>query len=354
MANNTLIEGLDDNQKTGLLQVIIPAADALETVSVSTSNYDAEFGRSGGAVTNVTLKSGTNDLKGSAFFFGNNEKTNASDYFTPPQGADQVRQRRLHARRADRQEQAVLLRRLPAHDRQHRLRRPRDGADGGDAERRLQRGDASGIYDPTTGDVNGAEPRRRSPTTRSRRTASARSRSKLLAFIPAAEHRRRAARPEQLPAGAGAREDHRRLRHEGQLHGEREGPDVVSSQLHAARSCSIPGCSASTAGRPTAASPAPARTPATARAGDLDARVQRHDRARRPRRPELLPQRHDRRQAHGLTTSTDVGIPGANLDEFTSGISQINIGGYGGSAARLLGQPAVGPVGEDLERRRRR
>ena len=82
MASNTLIEGLDDNHKTGLLQVIIPAADALETVSVTTSNYDAEFGRSGGAVTNVTLKSGTNDLKGSVFFFGNNEKTNASDYFT--------------------------------------------------------------------------------------------------------------------------------------------------------------------------------------------------------------------------------------------------------------------------------
>src|SRR5919201_4872633 len=81
LANNTMIEGLDDNQKTGLLQVIIPAADALETVSVTTSNYDAEFGRSGGAVTNVTLKSGTNDLKGSAFLFGNNEKTNAGDYF---------------------------------------------------------------------------------------------------------------------------------------------------------------------------------------------------------------------------------------------------------------------------------
>lgn len=81
-ANNTLIEGLDNNHKTGLLAVIIPAADALETVSVSTSNYDAEFGRSGGAITNVTLKSGTNDLKGSGFFFGNTEATNASDYFT--------------------------------------------------------------------------------------------------------------------------------------------------------------------------------------------------------------------------------------------------------------------------------
>src|SRR4029450_4438527 len=82
MANNTLLEGLDNNHKTGLLQVIIPAADALETVSVSTSNYDAEFGRSGGAVTNVTLKSGTNQIKGSGFVFGNTDATNASDYFT--------------------------------------------------------------------------------------------------------------------------------------------------------------------------------------------------------------------------------------------------------------------------------
>jgi hypothetical protein len=81
MASTTLIEGLDDNHKTGLLQVIIPAADALETVNITTSNYDAEFGRSGGAVTNVTIKSGTNEFKGSAFTFGNNEKTNAGDYF---------------------------------------------------------------------------------------------------------------------------------------------------------------------------------------------------------------------------------------------------------------------------------
>jgi hypothetical protein len=81
MASNTLIEGLDDNHKTGLLQVIIPAADALETVAVTTSNYDAEFGRSGGAITHVTIKSGTNQFKGSVFTFGNNEKTNAGDYF---------------------------------------------------------------------------------------------------------------------------------------------------------------------------------------------------------------------------------------------------------------------------------
>ena len=58
-----------------------------------------------------------------------------------PEGADQVRQRRLHAGRADRQEQAVLLRRLPAHGRQQRLRRPSDRSDAEDAQRRFQRGD---------------------------------------------------------------------------------------------------------------------------------------------------------------------------------------------------------------------
>src|SRR5947199_1406266 len=82
LANNVQIEGIDDNHRTGLLTTLIPSAEAIETVNVTTSMYDAEFGRAGGAITNVTLRSGTNDLKGSAFAFGNNEKTNAAGYFS--------------------------------------------------------------------------------------------------------------------------------------------------------------------------------------------------------------------------------------------------------------------------------
>jgi len=82
LANNVQLEGVDDNHKTGLLTVLVPSAEAIETVSVSTSNYDAEFGRAGGAITNVTLKSGTNTLKGSVFAFGNTEATMASGYFS--------------------------------------------------------------------------------------------------------------------------------------------------------------------------------------------------------------------------------------------------------------------------------
>ncbi|PYT91559.1 MAG: hypothetical protein DMG36_17935, partial [Acidobacteria bacterium] len=67
--NNLQIEGVDDNERTGLLQVYIPPAEAIQTVDVSTSNYAAEFGRAGGAVTNVILKSGTNAFHGAAYEF---------------------------------------------------------------------------------------------------------------------------------------------------------------------------------------------------------------------------------------------------------------------------------------------
>jgi carboxypeptidase family protein len=82
LANNVQLEGTDNTHKTGLLTVLIPSAEALDTVAVTTSNYDAEFGRAGGAVTNVTLKSGTNELRGTAFIFGNTEATAARNPFS--------------------------------------------------------------------------------------------------------------------------------------------------------------------------------------------------------------------------------------------------------------------------------
>ena len=85
LANNVQIEGVDNNQRTGLLTILIPPAESIDQVSISTSNYDAEFGRAAGAVTSVTLKSGTNNFRGSAFWFFNNESTNAtpaSAYFS--------------------------------------------------------------------------------------------------------------------------------------------------------------------------------------------------------------------------------------------------------------------------------
>lgn len=81
LANNLQLEGIDDNERTGLLQVYIPPAAAIQTVDVETSNYAPEFGRAAGAVTNVVLKSGSNEFHGSAYEFNEVSTTGARTYF---------------------------------------------------------------------------------------------------------------------------------------------------------------------------------------------------------------------------------------------------------------------------------
>src|SRR5437879_10963104 len=82
--NNLQIEGVDDNERTGLLQIYIPPAEAIQTVDVSTSNYTAEFGRAAGSVTNVILKSGTNRFHGSAYEYNRVSALAARSFFNRP------------------------------------------------------------------------------------------------------------------------------------------------------------------------------------------------------------------------------------------------------------------------------
>lgn len=81
LANNVQIEGIDNNHRTGLLTVLIPPIEALSSVDVTTSNYEAELGRAGGAVTNVTLRSGTNQLHGSVYEFNRVSALGARNFF---------------------------------------------------------------------------------------------------------------------------------------------------------------------------------------------------------------------------------------------------------------------------------
>lgn len=81
--NNVQFEGVDNNHRTGLLSVLIPPLEAIETVDVSTSNYEAELGRAGGAVTNVSLRSGTNNLHGAAYAFNKTSALSARETFAP-------------------------------------------------------------------------------------------------------------------------------------------------------------------------------------------------------------------------------------------------------------------------------
>jgi len=86
MGNNFQIEGIDNNQRTGLLQILITPAEAIQQVSVSTTNHDPELGRATGGVTNVMLKSGTNQFHGAGYEFLQNSAFNARSFFNPSTG----------------------------------------------------------------------------------------------------------------------------------------------------------------------------------------------------------------------------------------------------------------------------
>ena len=60
-----------------------PALESIETVNVVTNNFDAEQGLAGGSAVSVQIKSGTNELHGSAFEYHNNNNTKARPFFLP-------------------------------------------------------------------------------------------------------------------------------------------------------------------------------------------------------------------------------------------------------------------------------
>ncbi len=81
------IEGIDDDQRTGIHIILVPPAAAIANVDITTNNFEAEFGRAVGAVVNVTLKSGTNSFHGSVFQNMENNGVNARNFFaTGPNG----------------------------------------------------------------------------------------------------------------------------------------------------------------------------------------------------------------------------------------------------------------------------
>ena len=66
-ANNYMLDGVPITELRGRA-VLNPTIEAVEEVKVQVHTYDAEMGRTGGGVFNVTAKSGTNDFHGSGFY----------------------------------------------------------------------------------------------------------------------------------------------------------------------------------------------------------------------------------------------------------------------------------------------
>jgi hypothetical protein len=64
----------------------MPSMDALQELRVQTSPFAPEFGRSPGAQVSMTSRGGTNQFRGSLFYYFRNDRLNANDWFANSSG----------------------------------------------------------------------------------------------------------------------------------------------------------------------------------------------------------------------------------------------------------------------------
>jgi hypothetical protein len=80
--NDILLDGTSNTVAGHGQLAMTPSVDAIEEFKVETSNYSAEFGRSGGGIVNIVTKSGTNSVKGTVYEFLRNRALDANDFFS--------------------------------------------------------------------------------------------------------------------------------------------------------------------------------------------------------------------------------------------------------------------------------
>jgi hypothetical protein len=82
-SNELLLDGAPNTSREGNSQgslAFVPSPDAVQEVRVSTNTYDAQFGRTGGGVIAVSIRSGTNSIKGTAYYNHRDASLNSNLY----------------------------------------------------------------------------------------------------------------------------------------------------------------------------------------------------------------------------------------------------------------------------------
>ncbi len=87
--NNFVLDGIDNNNNQATMdarqgETVRPSVDAIKEFKVVTNSFSAEYGRALGAVVNVSIKSGSNDVHGTVFGFLRNEAFDAKNFFDKP------------------------------------------------------------------------------------------------------------------------------------------------------------------------------------------------------------------------------------------------------------------------------
>lgn len=80
--NSHLLDGVENTEAIQGYSLLVPSQDSVQEVKFTTSNYDAEYGRVGGGVVQITTKSGTNAFHGSLFEYYRTAGFNAIDHMS--------------------------------------------------------------------------------------------------------------------------------------------------------------------------------------------------------------------------------------------------------------------------------
>jgi hypothetical protein len=92
--NEYQIDGVSNNANTGRSNLAyVPPAEATQEFRVATSVYDAQYGRTGGGVINLSIKPGTNRFHGAAYEYMRRTSFNANQFAS--NAAGQPRAKRL-------------------------------------------------------------------------------------------------------------------------------------------------------------------------------------------------------------------------------------------------------------------
>ena len=89
---NFMIDGVDNNNQSIASQgaqkeTVKPSVDAVAEFKVITNGFSAEYGKSSAGIVSLAIKSGTNDLHGTGFFFMRDETMDAKPFFAPGEKA---------------------------------------------------------------------------------------------------------------------------------------------------------------------------------------------------------------------------------------------------------------------------
>jgi hypothetical protein len=91
--SDLLIDGAPSTATANANEVIatyVPPSDLVQEMRVQTATFDAQFGNTEGGVTSMTIKSGTNRIRGSAYFFAEPSALAANDFFGAARGQAKI------------------------------------------------------------------------------------------------------------------------------------------------------------------------------------------------------------------------------------------------------------------------